>query len=554
MIWRIPHTDGQILEVSQDVGDQLYIVGANGSGKSALIQYLVSQVGSRSSVRRVSAHRQTWLRSGTIDFTPTHRKNWDKNFRGYETRPDARWMDHDPGSRQSAILFDLIAEDNERARSIQRRVDDGDLEGAAEKASETTPPFRKLNELLSLGTFTVSLENSKGEEILAQHRGTETRFSMAKMSDGERSAVMLAADVLTADPGTVFLVDEPERHLHRAIIEPFLSALFSERDDCIFVIATHEISLPLASSASPVVVVRSCEWNGDVAGKWDAECLAPNMDLPEEVRRAILGARKRVLFVEGTNASPDHSLYRVLFPGTTVVPIGSWVEVKRAVTGLRGTRDLHDVEAFGLIDRDDRCHAHIKALAEGGVFVLDCCTVEGLYYCGNAIRAIARRQAESLGCDAEEMVLQAQQRALGKLVEPEVAERMAARRCERQVRNQALSVVPNWQAIREGQGEGISFCVPSPFRGELQRYRKLVDEGDLDRLIARYPLHETQIPKDIATTLRCRNRKDYQRMVLARIGKDGELKRELKTGVGPIAGVLGSNDAADSNCSQNGTS
>ena len=125
MIWQIPRTDGTVLSVPQDIGDQLYIIGANGSGKSALIQHLVSQGGAR--VRRVSAHRQTWLPSGTINFTPTNRKNWDKNFRGYEIRPDARWMDHDPVSKQSAILFDLVAADNERARSIQRRVDDGNL-------------------------------------------------------------------------------------------------------------------------------------------------------------------------------------------------------------------------------------------------------------------------------------------------------------------------------------------------------------------------------------------------------------------------------------------
>ena len=445
MIWQIPRTDGTVLSVPQDIGDQLYIIGANGSGKSALIQHLVSQGGAR--VRRVSAHRQTWLPSGTINFTPTNRKNWDKNFRGYEIRPDARWMDHDPVSKQSAILFDLVAADNERARSIQRRVDDGNLDGAVKKASETTPPFRRLNELLTLGRLTVCLENSKGEEILAQHRGSEARFSIAKMSDGERSAAILAADVLTADPGTVFLIDEPERHLHRAIIEPFLSALFNERGDCLFVVATHEMSLPLVTSASPAIVVRSCAWNGDVASKWDAEYLAPNMDLPEELRRAVLGARKRVLFVEGTDASLDQGLYSVLFPDTSVTPIGNCVDVQRAVTGLRRASDLHDVEAFGLIDRDDRSEGDIAALVKDWVFVLDSCSVEGLYYCREAIVAIANRQAESLGSDADEMVAQVQQRALtvlravtglrrasdlGTLTTIRYRrEPMAARRCER---------------------------------------------------------------------------------------------------------------------------
>ena len=538
MIWRIPRTDGTILRVSQDIGDQLYIVGANGSGKSALIQHFVSQAGAGSKVRRVSAHRQTWLRSGTIDFTPTNRKNWDKNLRGYEVRPDARWMDHDPVSKQSAILFDLVAEDNERARSIQRRVDDGLLDAAAKKASETMPPFRRLNELLALGRLTVSLENSKGEEIFARHRGNETRFSMAKMSDGERSAAILAAAVLTADPGTVFLIDEPERHLHRAIIEPFLSALFSERSDCVFVVATHEISLPLVTPGSPVIVVRSCAWNGDAASTWDADYLAPDMDLPEEVRRAVLGARKRVLFVEGTDASLDKGLYSVLFPDTSVTPIGTCVDVQRAVTGLRHASDLHDVEAFGLVDRDDRIEADIAALAQQGVFVLDSCSVEGLYYCNDAIVAIAKRQAEALGSDADEMIARTRERALETLAKPDTAERMAARRCERQARKEALSALPQWKAIRTDRGESFSLRVPLPYTDELRKYLQLVDEGALDQVIARYPLRETRAFDDIATTLRCRNKKDYERMVIARIGKDEDLARRLKSRVGTLADVL----------------
>ena len=420
------------------------------------------------------------------------------------------------------------------------------LDGAVKKASETTPPFRRLNELLTLGRLTVCLENSKGEEILAQHRGSEARFSIAKMSDGERSAAILAADVLTADPGTVFLIDEPERHLHRAIIEPFLSALFNERGDCLFVVATHEMSLPLVTSASPAIVVRSCAWNGDVASKWDAEYLAPNMDLPEELRRAVLGARKRVLFVEGTDASLDQGLYSVLFPDTSVTPIGNCVDVQRAVTGLRRASDLHDVEAFGLIDRDDRSEGDIAALVKDWVFVLDSCSVEGLYYCREAIVAIANRQAESLGSDADEMVAQVQQRALGTLTKSDTAERMAARRCERQVRKEALSVLPKWKAIRADRGESISFCVPLPYADELRRYRQLVDEGALDQLIARYPLRETRVFEDIATNLRCRHRKDYERMVVARIGKDGDLARKLKTRVGALARVLEGDNAGAS--------
>ena len=51
----------------------------------------------------------------------------------------------------------------------------------------------QLNELLALGTLSVSLENSNDEEILAQHRNDGTSFSIAQLSDGERNAAIIAA-------------------------------------------------------------------------------------------------------------------------------------------------------------------------------------------------------------------------------------------------------------------------------------------------------------------------------------------------------------------------
>ena len=99
----------------------------------------------------------------------------------------------------------------------------------------------------------------------------------------------------------------------------------------------------------------------------------------------------------------DLPFYSALFPDISVVPKGSCIDVQRAVSGLRGSQGLHHVEAFGLIDRDDRDEEEVKPLADG-VFALDVYSVESLYYCSDAIAAVARRQAESLGRSADEMI------------------------------------------------------------------------------------------------------------------------------------------------------
>ena len=246
MDWNIPQVSGSALPLSLEPGHQIFIVGANGSGKSALIQHFASS-SPTGRIRRLSAHRQTWLESGRISITPHDRRQFDNTERQYERRADARWLDRFANQRQVAILFDLVAKENARARSIAYHIDKEDPTQARAVALQSPPLFEQLNDLLRLGTLTVSLENSEGEEILVRHGGDGTRFSIEKMSDGERSAAIMAANVLTAEPKTVFLIDEPELHLHRAIIEPFLSALFKQRTDCVFILSTHETSLPLAN-------------------------------------------------------------------------------------------------------------------------------------------------------------------------------------------------------------------------------------------------------------------------------------------------------------------
>ena len=73
MNWDIPRISGEPLSIPLQSGDRLFIVGPNGSGKSALIQHLVSD-GKDQNIRRISAHRQTWLGSGSLDLTPLSRK------------------------------------------------------------------------------------------------------------------------------------------------------------------------------------------------------------------------------------------------------------------------------------------------------------------------------------------------------------------------------------------------------------------------------------------------------------------------------------------------
>ncbi len=545
MNWNIPQISGQSLQINLEANDRLFIVGANGTGKSALIQYLISS-SQGAKIKRISAHRQTWFQSGSIDLTPQSRRQFDQQDIQQEIQYQSRWRDYHAQQRQSAVLFDLVAKENTRARSIARHVDNGNTEEAKKTSAESTSPFEQLNELLRIATLAITLENSNDEEILARHQDSGAPFSIAQMSDGERNAAIIAATVLTVEPETVLLIDEPERHLHRSIIEPFLSALFERRKDCTFVVSTHEIALPVANPEARCLMVRSCTWNGDQAKTWDVEVLEKNVDLPEDLKRAILGSRKSILFVEGNSNSSrnlDFPLYSALFSNISVETKGSCTGVQKAVSGLRESQTLHHVEAFGLIDRDNRDEEKVRQLAEGGVFALDVCSVESLYYCSDAIAAVARRQADSLGLNADEMVASATREALEVLSQDGIAERMAARRCEGRVREAILQQIPDWKCINTESKFDIS--VDSPYQNELARFKDLVATRKLDDLVARYPIRESGVFRSIAEALKCPSKGIYEQMLLARIGDETALAEKLRSRVGPLSEVLPAESVAD---------
>ena len=162
----IPRISGDSLTIRLDTGQQLYVVGANGTGKSALFQHWVTSVGNPP-IKRIAAHRQMWLPSGNLDFTAQSRKQYEQNRMHWDREDNARWMEHSPAQRQSAVLFDLVAKDNTRYRTIGQYIDNNSQEEATAFALQSESPFKQLNDLLRLGTLTVSLRNSNDEEILA---------------------------------------------------------------------------------------------------------------------------------------------------------------------------------------------------------------------------------------------------------------------------------------------------------------------------------------------------------------------------------------------------
>ena len=544
--WELPRVSDEPIPLTVKCGEQLFLVGANGSGKSALLQRFVDEM-SRNGYKRVkwlTGHRQTWFESGSSDFTPERRHEHEERTTDYYTSSESRWQDLRPHENLSALLFDLFAGENRRARTIARYVDNRDLTTAQHMSTDLPSPFNQINELLGNCDLKVEIVNSNDQYLLTT-RSQEESYSIAEMSDGERSAMILAAHVITAEPGTVIVIDEPEKHLHQSIIQRLFSLLFDlKKEDCAFIIATHDIALPVANPDARVFMLRSCQWSGHRCVAWDAEVLEPHSELPEELKLAILGSRKRILFVEGESHSLDYGLYTILFPNLTVVPQGSCDEVQKAVRGLRESHEMHHVEAFGLIDRDDKDNEQMEKLAEDCIFALEAYSVEALYYSSDAIDAVACRQAESQGVDVDELIVLTKEKALGTLQDGGIPERMAEMKCKRRLRELTLSLSTDWESINNNLSQPIgSFFKPPAVSEEVNLFKGLVEKGDFDALVANYPLRRTRAFQKIATSLGCDNRKTYERIVRTQVWNDPRLAKSLKNRIHPLSKALDSDDA-----------
>jgi predicted ATP-dependent endonuclease of OLD family len=298
---------------------------------------------------------------------------------------------------------------------------------------------------------------------------------VAELSDGERNAFLLAAEVLTAKPGTLLIIDEPERHLHRSIISPLLKLLCGRRRDCAFIVSTHELMLATDTTDASTMLVRGCEYDGQNVRSWAVDLLASVAAIDEELRHDVLGARRKILFVEGTAQSRDAPLYSLLFPHVSIVPKKGCREVEYAVRGLRGAPDMHWINAWGIVDNDQRSAENIARLREGHIWALSHYSVESLHFHPKIVARVAERQSQLIGGDPTRMMRAAIERAVNATLAQK--EHLIASAVLRQVRRQISECLPTRDDMWSSETVKVEVDLAALRVDEEVRFDLLVDAG-----------------------------------------------------------------------------
>ena len=502
-----PAQNADVSTLELEAGERLFVLGANGTGKSSLMFHFTQS--NRGRTRKISAHRQTWMNTDALDMTPATKMQTEQSIQNIDQQQKSRYRDDYAGQRASMTIYELIDAENVRAREIAAFVDGGDMEAAAE-ASKKEAPITIINELLLQSNIPIAISIRENERVMAtKNRGPE--YSAAELSDGERNALLIAGDILTAPSGSLLVIDEPERHLHRSIISPLLKQLFERRSDCGFVVSTHDHDLPLQVPGARILLLRSCNFKGRTVERWEADELSPDMPIDDFLKRDLLGARRNILFVEGTEHSLDKSLYSLIFPMVSVIPKGGCRNVEHAVEGARGAETFHWLRAFGIVDGDGYAPEQIQAKRDKGVYALPFYSVEAIYFHPQIMGWIAARQAAVTGEDASALIEKAL--AAGVAAIRDQTERLSQKVVKKSVRKLIIEQIPNDDDLLAGQPVTLQNDATAILAMRKRELDNAVASSDWETILTKSQARESGSLDAVAKALGFPKKQGYEKAV-----------------------------------------
>ena len=396
-VFSIPGADGH-LQFPISPGTTTTFCGANGSGKTRLAVHIEQELGLVA--HRISAHRALSLNPSVpkiserealnglrTGFRDSHRQANQLSYRqGHRWQgKEATWLLND----YDYLVQALFAEQANTALASHRRL----RAGTSDNAEPTN--FEDLSEIWDRLLPHRSLEIS-GDDITVRIPDQPATYPASEMSDGERAVFYLVGQTLVAGEGSVLIVDEPELHLHPSIMTLLWDELGAARPDCAFVFITHSLEFAAARPGAKYLVRKYHPLSA-----WTIDPVPEDTGFSEEFTTLILGARRPVLFVEGTASSLDRSIYDACYPGHLILPLASCEAVIHAVASMRTNAALTRVTCHGIVDGDHRTANEIEYLRGRGVIVLPVAELENVFLLPEVSRTIAEYEAhEGDGLDA----------------------------------------------------------------------------------------------------------------------------------------------------------
>jgi energy-coupling factor transporter ATP-binding protein EcfA2 len=535
----IPKAGGVALSLTLETGHSTVIIGANGSGKTRLAVYLEAQIPTKS-VQRIAAQKslvlnhavqivsqeraENALRYGVHDGNEAH-----KSGNRWGSKPAVH-----PLNDFDALLQRLFAEHNRTAI---------DFLAKAEKDRSAPVPISRLRQLKAIWDellpHRVLILREAGIEVMPKPQQPDSEsYPGSDMSDGERAIFYFLGQCLVASADSAIIIDEPEGHVHKAILGPLWDAIEKARPDCAFGYITHDVDFAVTRPAAAKYYIRSYIHDPQA---WEIAELPKGTGLPEDVVAEIVGSRRPILFVEGERGSLDVTFYRHQYADFTVVPIGGCDVVIRSVATYKNSGALHWLDAKGLVDADHRSPESIAELREKLVYVLPVAEVENLLLLPDVFSAVA----EAMALDPTECLTKLKEKVLktAKDQTDDVSIRYTSRRLDERLKRLAHAAT-DLASLEASYKKELAGVDPATMYREFKElFEKAIADDDLELVLKLFD--NKTLPSIAASVLNLRDNTQKLMERIERLLGDKDKGTKLRAALakylpavpGPTSGV-----------------
>lgn len=334
------------------------IIGANGAGKSSLINEL--RKNSIDQMYVLPAQKLLYFVSNTFGRDSINKDQYIANLKNVETKYNTIQIQtqkiEDDFSSAFTKLITLWVKDFAKVMTDNAR-------GVGEVSIALLDRVEQIwNQIFPEITFYPE-PNDRVLEVIRNGN----KYSINGLSDGERCVLFYIGNVLLAPENSYIVVDEPETFLNAAVYNELWDLLISERPDCQFIFSSHNMDFVQSRTNATYIWCKKFEAPYNL----EYQKLDDSLNLPLKLLTEVSGTKKPILFCEGTKTSIDYQIYSKLFSEFCFVkPVQGHKQVIQYTKAYNKLKKSHGNEAYGIIDYDWMDKARIQNYKKKNIFVL----------------------------------------------------------------------------------------------------------------------------------------------------------------------------------------
>lgn len=334
------------------------IIGANGAGKSSLINEL--RKNNIDEMYVLPAQKLLYFMLNILDRNNISKERYISEFKKVDIKYDT--IDLYPFQIENSIS-------NTFTKLITLLVKDYTNIATRRSRKEKDLPLTLWDRLEYIWNqiFPEIIFELEPDDRVVKVEKNGSKYSINGLSDGERCILFYIGSVLLAPENSYIVIDEPETFLNAAVYNELWDLLISERPDCQFIFASHNMDFVQSRTNVTYLWCKKFEAPYNL----DYQLLDDFQELPLSLLVEVSGTKKPILFCEGTKNSLDYQIYSKLFSELCFVkPVQGHKQVIQHTKAYNNLQHLHGNTAYGIIDNDWMDESSIQVYKEQNIFVL----------------------------------------------------------------------------------------------------------------------------------------------------------------------------------------